>query len=69
MMTYLDTSVLVPLFVREPASQAVRKRIASLPTAELTISEWTKAEFVSAVGIRKRMGHLERQVALEIVRR
>jgi uncharacterized protein len=66
-MIYLDTSALVPLFVHEPTSEAVRRQVSTLPAHELTISEWTKAEFVSAIGIRVRTGHLDRQVGLGIV--
>jgi hypothetical protein len=66
-MIYLDTSTLVPLFVREPTSEAVRQQLSTLPANELTISEWTKAEFVSAVGIRARTGHLDPQVGSGIV--
>lgn len=66
-MIYLDTSTLVPLFVHELTSEAIRRQMSTLPADELTISEWTKAEFVSAIGIRVRTGHLHRQVALGIV--
>jgi uncharacterized protein len=66
-MVYLDTSAIVPLFVHEATSDAVRKTIAGLPPEELAISEWTKTEFVSVIGVRVRTGGLERQVALEIV--
>lgn len=67
-MIYLDTSVLLPLFVREPTSDAVRLWFATLPTGELAISEWTGTEFVSAIGIKVRIGHLDKQVARDIVR-
>jgi predicted nucleic acid-binding protein len=67
-MVYLDTSVLVPLFVRQTTSEAVRMRIAGLFSDELTISEWTRTEFVSAVGTKIRTGHLEPDLALQIVR-
>jgi len=53
-MIYLDTSALVPPLVHERESPAVRARVAALPAAELAISEWTIAEFVSAVGIKVR---------------
>ena len=41
-MIYLDTSVLVPLYVNEPGSLAVRELLASLPQKELTLSEWSR---------------------------
>jgi uncharacterized protein len=40
----------------------------TLPADELTVSEWTRAEFVSAIGIRARRGGLEKGVARDIVR-
>jgi len=67
-MIYLDTSVLLPLFVREPASDRVRNWFAALPPDELTVSEWTRAEFVSAIGIKVRRGSLEKNVSQEILR-
>ncbi len=67
-MIYLDTSVVLPLFVREPGSDAVRNWFEALPTDELTVSEWTRTEFVSAIGIRVRTGGLDRRVAQDIVR-
>lgn len=67
-MIYLDTSVLLPLFVRESVSDAVRNWFAALPPDQLTVSEWTRTEFVSAIGIRVRRGGLEREVAHDIVR-
>jgi predicted nucleic acid-binding protein len=51
-MVYLDTSILVPLFVPEDASQTIRNWFAKQSQAELTISEWACTEFVSAIGIK-----------------
>ena len=67
-MIYLDTSVLLPLFVREPGSGRVRNWFAALPPHELTVSEWTRTEFVSAIGIKVRRGGLENRVAQDILR-
>ena len=67
-MVYLDTSVLLPLFVREPESDRVRSWFVALPLEELTVSEWTRTEFVSAIGIKARKGDLEKRVAQDIVR-
>jgi uncharacterized protein len=67
-MLYLDTSVVLPLFVSEPGADAVRRWFAALPADELTISDWTTTEFVSAIGIKVRTHHLERPIAEEIVR-
>ncbi|HXJ94999.1 MAG TPA: type II toxin-antitoxin system VapC family toxin [Terriglobia bacterium] len=66
-MIYLDTSALIPLFVHEAMSDAVRRKMSTLPPDRLAISEWTKTEFVSAIGIRVRMRHLDSEVAWEIV--
>ena len=53
-MFYLDTSFLVPYFVPEKASRAVEKFLSSIKTEELAISQWTRTEFVSALGIKIR---------------
>lgn len=52
MTLYLDTSTLVPLFFREPASIAVLARIET--EEELWISRWTLAEFSSAAAFKLR---------------
>jgi uncharacterized protein len=57
-MLYLDTSVLVPLFVPEPLSEPVRAwfdaQAARSASATLSISAWTLTEFASAMGIKVR---------------
>lgn len=55
-MLYLDTSVLVPLFVPEPLSEPVRAwfEVQASTTATLAISAWTLTEFASAMGIKVR---------------
>ena len=53
-MFYLDTSFLVPYFTPEKASSAVEKFLSSIKTEELAISQWTRTEFVSALGIKIR---------------
>lgn len=62
-MIYLDTSVLLPLFVPEPTSETLHRRLKSLPRENLTISEWSRAEFVSAIGIHVRAGRLQSLLA------
>lgn len=54
-MIYVDTSALVPVFIREPKSDAV---IAWLESAaeRLAISEWSLVEFASAAAIKVRTG-------------
>ena len=67
-MIYLDTSILLPLFVPEPKSNTVPKWFAALPQNELAVSEWTCTEFMSAVGIKVRIGQLDKHDAEDIVR-
>jgi uncharacterized protein len=64
-MIYLDTSVLVPLFVSEPESDAVRHWFARQQEADLTISDWTLTEFASAMGIKVREKGLSADRALK----
>jgi uncharacterized protein len=51
---YLDTSVLVPLFVPEPLSDPIRAWFDAEAGATLAISAWTLTEFASAMGIKVR---------------
>jgi uncharacterized protein len=54
---YLDTSVVVPLFVREMATPRVlawRNALISSQDDELAVSSWTICEFTSAMGIKVR---------------
>jgi len=54
-MIYVDTSALVPLFIREAKSEAVVNWLES-SGGRLAISEWTLVEFASAVAIKVRSG-------------
>ena len=54
-MIYVDTSALVPLFIREPKSEAVIAWIES-SGERLAISEWSLVEFASAAAIKVRTG-------------
>lgn len=56
---YLDTSLLVPLFVHEPKSTDTHLWLAGIGNAELVISEWAIVEFSSAVGIKRRTGQID----------
>ena len=64
-MLYLDTSVLVPLFVPEPESAALRAWFQTKTADILAISEWTLTEFVSAMGIKVREKTLQSAQARE----
>jgi len=54
-MIYVDTSALVPVFIREPKSEAVIAWIES-SGERLAISEWSLVEFASAAAIKVRTG-------------
>ena len=56
-MVYIDTSALVPAFIREPRSEAI---LAWLETSGegLVVSEWSIAEFSSAAAIKVRTGEI-----------
>ena len=62
-MVYVDTSALVPMFIREPKTNAVIDWIES-SGERLATSEWTLVEFSSAAAIKLRMG----QVTAKIVK-
>lgn len=62
-MQYVDTSVLVSLFVPEPDSATVRAWFDARPTASFIISDWTLVEFASAMGLKVRRGALRRAQA------
>lgn len=61
-MVYVDTSALVPLFIREPSTDAV---IDWLETSgeRIAISEWTLVEFASAAAIKLRTGQATAKLA------
>ena len=61
-MIYIDTSALVPAFIREPKSEAV---LAWLETSGegLVVSEWSITEFSSAAAIKVRTGEIAAAMA------
>jgi predicted nucleic acid-binding protein len=61
-MVYVDTSVLVPLFLNEPFSVAVASWYAR-EKSELVASAWCIPEFASALGIKQRTGAIDDQQA------
>ena len=67
-MIYVDTSALVPLFIREPKSKAV---IAWLESSgeRLAISEWSLVEFASAAAIKVRTGEAAANLAKQVTAR
>ncbi len=61
-MIYIDTSALVPAFIRGPKSEAV---LAWLETSGegLVVSEWAITEFSGAAAIKVRTGEIASAVA------
>lgn len=59
---YVDTSVLVPLFLNEPHSAAVAAWYAR-ETRELVAATWCIPEFASALGIKRRTGAIDAEQA------
>lgn len=58
-MVYLDTSVLVPLFLRGSDSALARTGVSRIGGSEASISSWGLLEFCSVVGRRIRSGGIE----------
>ena len=63
-MVYVDTSVLVPLFLNEPSSTDVADWY-SREKSELVSAAWCVTEFASALGIKQRTGAINAQQAQE----
>ena len=61
-MIYVDTSALVPIFIREPKSEAVIGWIES-SAERLAVSEWSLVEFASAAAIKVRTGQTAANLA------
>ena len=61
-MVYVDTSVLVPLFLNEPYSPAAADWYAH-EKGELVAAAWCIPEFASALGIKQRTGAIDAQQA------
>jgi len=57
-MVYVDTSVLVPLFLHEPASAAVARWYED-EHRNLVCAAWCVPEFASALGIKQRKGGID----------
>ena len=59
---YVDTGVLVPLFLNEPHSSAATAWYAH-EKRELVAAAWCVPEFASALGIKRRTGAIDAQQA------
>lgn len=62
-MIYVDTSVLVPLFLNDPF---VAKAKTVLSRGSLLLSTWTSAEFAGVVATRVRERHLSKAEARSV---
>ena len=67
-MIYVDTSALVPVFIREPKSEAVIGWFES-SGERLAISEWSLVEFASAAAIKVRTGQAAANLAKQAIAR
>src|SRR3989442_10195977 len=63
-MLYVDTSFLVPLFLKEPTSAKIQQYLRRKHASELATSHWTRLEFSSLLAREVRMGGLEWRAAL-----
>ena len=66
MAGYLDTSLLVPLFIREPGTARARTFLTANASQVMVISPWTITEFSSALALKQRVGTISGQ-RLQIV--
>jgi predicted nucleic acid-binding protein len=62
-MVYLDTSAVVPVFLQEPASNAVDAWLESC-NQPLASSDWLVTEFASALSIKVRRGDINAKQAV-----
>lgn len=72
MARYLDTSLLIPLFIKEPRTPDVHAWFSAIAAPALVVSEWGVTEFASAASIKTRTGEIdgdERAKAQEAFRR
>jgi predicted nucleic acid-binding protein len=67
MASYLDTSLLVPLLIREPGTRRAQAFLTTAEARAVLISPWTITEFSSALALKERVGtitHQEQRAAL-----
>lgn len=58
MSRYLDTSLLVPLYVQEARTADAQDWLAGLGGNPLVVSPWCMTEFASALSLKSRRGEL-----------
>ncbi|MBI1864960.1 MAG: type II toxin-antitoxin system VapC family toxin [Nitrospirae bacterium] len=62
-MVYLDTSIVAPLILPEPASERIESLVRRIPVGDLAVSHWTRVEFAGLLARRVRMKELARAQA------
>ena len=67
-MVYVDTSALVPLFIRESSTDTVIDWLES-SGERIAVSEWTLVEFASAAAIKLRTGQATAKLAKQATAR
>lgn len=65
-MRYFDTSILIPLVMREASSDQVSNFLAALPFDHWSISDWTTVEFASFLARAIRMDQISARDAVPI---
>lgn len=65
-MVYLDTSALVPMFMREPKTDAVLAWLESTG-GPVAVSDWSLVEFASAASMKVRAGSVTAKGAREAI--
>ena len=69
MALYLDTSVLVTAFTREPETQRIQAWLGQQDADQLSISDWVTAEFSSALSLKLRTGQIDSAMRSEALSR
>lgn len=66
-MQYIDTCLLIPLFVPEPATEMACEYFAATANQNMAISHWTQTEFASAISFKVRGRQMDAPTALGII--
>jgi predicted nucleic acid-binding protein len=67
-MVYIDTSALVPIFIREPKTEAVLSWLESAGE-RVAISEWSLVEFASAAATKVRTREITATFSKQVAQR
>jgi predicted nucleic acid-binding protein len=65
LLLYLDTSALVPAFVREATTEPIQAYLEQAGAEQLSSSAWVLTEFASALSLKKRTGAVTANVYSE----